>query len=198
ATFNRDNVSLVNLRRTPIVEVTPEGIRTEDGLVELDVLVFATGFDAMTGAVTRIDIVGPRGESIADAWADGPLTYLGMTVPGFPNLFALNGPGSPSVLANMVLTAEQQVNWMVELITHCDAAGHTVVEPRRDAAHAWFDHVNQTAAATLFPKANSWYMGANIDGKTRVFMPYIGGFKRYLDLCDEARDGGYAGFVLGS
>ncbi len=198
ATFNRDNVSLVNLRRTPIEEITADGIRTTDGLVELDVLVFATGFDAMTGAVTRIDIVGPRGESIADAWADGPVTYLGMTVPGFPNLFALNGPGSPSVLANMVLTAEQQVNWMVDLITHCDAHGHTLLEPRRDAAEAWFDHVNQAAAATLFPKANSWYMGANIDGKTRVFMPYIGGFKRYLDLCDEARDAGYAGFVLGS
>ncbi|GAA1226351.1 NAD(P)/FAD-dependent oxidoreductase [Prauserella halophila] len=197
-TFNADHVSLVNLRRDPIVEVTPWGVKTEEGIHELDVLVYATGFDAMTGALTRIDIVGPRGDRLADTWSGGPLTYLGVGIPGFPNLFALNGPGSPSVLINMVLAAEQQVDWVMELLDHCDAHGHTRVEARHDAAETWTTHVDELSRTTLFPEAPSWYMGANIEGKKRVFMPYIGGFKGYIDKCAECRDNDYAGFVLGS
>ncbi|MFE7244037.1 flavin-containing monooxygenase [Streptomyces sp. NPDC057580] len=195
-TFNRDNVTLVNLRRDPITTVTPRGIRTEQAEYELDTLVLATGFDAMTGAVTRIDIQGPRGDRLADTWANGPVTYLGMGVPGFPNLFILTGPGSPSVLVNMVMAAEQQVDWLVDLVTHCIRDGRTSVEARPDAAQAWTEHVDATVGGTLFPQANSWYLGANVPGKPRVFMPYIGGFKDYLDRCDDIRDRGYAGFVL--
>ena len=198
AAFNQPHVSLVNLRREPIVEVTPTGVRTTDRAVELDVLVLATGFDAMTGSFTRIDVRGPRGDRLADLWADGPLTYLGMTVPGLPNLVLLNGPGSPSVLANMVLTAEQQVNWAVELIVGSAAAGHTTFEARRDAAEAWTDHVHEVAQRTLFARAKSWYVGANVPGKPQVFMPYIGGFKTYIDRCDDARDRDWAGLVLRS
>jgi len=197
-TFNRDHVELVNLRRNPITEITSWGVKTRDASYELDVLVLATGFDAMTGAITRIDLTGARGARIADAWSEGPVTYLGLMVPDFPNLFVLNGPGSPSVLANMVLTSEQQVNWVVDLLTHCEERAHTLVEPRRDVARAWTRHVDEAAHRTLFPQADSWYLGANIEGKPRVFMPYIGGFKTYLDLCEEARDSGYAGFILGS
>ncbi|ANH37089.1 Phenylacetone monooxygenase [Nocardioides dokdonensis FR1436] len=197
-TFNRDDVTLVNLRKDPIDTITPWGIKTDQGSHELDVLVLATGFDAMTGALTRIDIEGPRGHRIADAWSGGPLTYLGMAIPGFPNMFSLSGAGSPSVLANMVLTGEQQVNWLVDLIHHCDEHGHTQVEARLDAAEAWGSHVDEVASKTLFVGANSWYMGANVEGKARGFMPYLGGFATYGALCDEARDEGYAGFVLGS
>jgi len=197
-TFNRDHVTLVNLRRDPIEAVEATGVRTASGFHELDVLVLATGFDAMTGAMTRIDLVGPRGDRITEAWADGPVTYLGLCVPGFPNLFNLAGVGSPSVLSNMVLAGEQQVNWLVDLFEHCAQEGHTQVEARTDAARAWTEHVDAVASRTLFVQASSWYMGANVEGKPRGFMPYLGGFAAYGRLCDEARDGGYAGFVLGS
>jgi cation diffusion facilitator CzcD-associated flavoprotein CzcO len=195
-TFNLPHVRLVNLRREPITEVTPDGIRTTAGRYDVDVIVYATGFDAMTGAVTRIDIRGPRGDTAAGAWRNGPVTYLGLTIPGHPNLFVLNGPGSPSVLANMVMHAEQQVDWVVDLVETCRREGIDEVEPRADAAEKWTRHVAETAEATLFPRANSWYMGANIDGKTRVFMPYLGGFGAYRRICAEVADGGYEGFVL--
>jgi len=195
-TFNRGNVRLVNLRREPIVEITAEGIRTATTTYDLDTIVYATGFDAMTGAVTRIDVVGPRGDRVADLWRNGPVTYLGLALPGQPNLFVLNGPGSPSVLSNMVMAAEQQVNWVVDLIASCREQGIDEVEPRRDIADKWTAHVTETAAGTLFPRANSWYMGANIDGKTRVFMPYLGGFGSYRTTCDEVAATGYEGFVL--
>ncbi|MFC0527306.1 flavin-containing monooxygenase [Phytohabitans kaempferiae] len=195
-TFNLPHVNLVNLRREPITEVTPDGIRTTAGRYEFDVIIYATGFDAMTGAVTRIDIRGPRGDTAAGAWRHGPVTYLGLTIPGLPNLFVLNGPGSPSVLANMVMHAEQQVDWVVDLVDMCRREGIDEVEPRADAAEKWTAHVTETAEATLFPRANSWYMGANIDGKTRVFMPYLGGFGAYRRICAEVAAGGYEGFVL--
>jgi cation diffusion facilitator CzcD-associated flavoprotein CzcO len=197
-TFNLPHVKLVNLRREPLVEVTPTGIRTAAAHYDLDVIVYATGFDAMTGAVTRIDPRGRGGASLAATWREGPLTYLGMTVPGQPNLFVLNGPGSPSVLANMVLTAEQQVDWVVALMTECRRRGITEVEPRHDVAEKWTSHVGEVAAGTLFPRANSWYMGANIPGKPRVFMPYLGGFAGYKGICDEVAGNGYDGFVLTS
>ena len=197
-TFNRDNVELVNLRRDPIQEITASGIRTREATHDLDMLIFATGFDAMTGTIARVDIRGPGGESVAEAWADGPITMLGLMIPGFPNLFNITGPGSPSVLANMILGAEQHVNWAMELVRQASADGHTMVEARRDAAEAWTTHVNEVAAGTLFTQAKSWYVGANVEGKTRTFMPYIGGFAGYIGHCERVREEGYPGFVFGS
>src|SRR5690606_20075334 len=195
-TFNRDNVTLVNLRREPIETFTKWGCKTATSSYEFDTLVLATGFDAMTGALTRIDIRGPRGLTMAEAWANGALTYLGVAVPGFPNLYNISGAGSPSVLANMVLTAEQHVDWVMDLVAHLDATGFRTAEARHDAAVAWTQHVDEVARGTLFVQANSWYMGANIEGKARGFIPYIGGFKPYIDRCEAVREAGYRGFVL--
>jgi cation diffusion facilitator CzcD-associated flavoprotein CzcO len=196
-TFNRANTRLVNLRREPIDAITVDAVRTSAATYPCDALVFATGFDAMTGALTRIDPVGPAGDRLADLWANGPLTFLGLMVPRLPNLFSLSGPGSPSVLANMVLHAEVQVDWAVALIELATARGIDEVEPRRDAAQAWTDHVGEAAERTLFPKAqSSWYLGANVEGKKRVFMPYVGGFGVYRTHCDEVAERGYAGLVF--
>jgi cation diffusion facilitator CzcD-associated flavoprotein CzcO len=197
ATFNRDNVRLVNLRREPIERITAGGVGTGTATYPCDVLVFATGFDALTGAMTRIDPVGPCGERLSEIWADGPVTFLGVMVPRLPNLFGFSGPGSPSVLANMVLHAEVQVDWAVDLMLAALRRGVTEVEPRRDAARAWTKHVAEAAERTLFPKAqSSWYLGANIDGKKRVFMPYAGGFGNYRKYLDDVAQQGYAGLVL--
>jgi cation diffusion facilitator CzcD-associated flavoprotein CzcO len=196
-TFNRDNTRLVNLRREPIEAITVDAVRTSAATYPCDALVFATGFDAMTGALTRIDPVGPTGDRLSDLWADGPVTFLGLMVPRLPNLFSLSGPGSPSVLANMVLHAEVQVDWAVELIRTATARGIDEVEPRLDAARAWTDHVAEVAEKTLFPKAqSSWYLGANVEGKKRVFMPYVGGFGVYRTHCDDVAQRGYAGLVF--
>lgn len=196
-TFNRDDVRLVNLRREPIDSVTADGVRTSEETYPLDALVFATGFDAMTGALTHIDPLGPGGDRLSELWADGPLTFLGLMVPRLPNLFSFSGPGSPSVLANMVLHAEAQVDWVVELISAAKALGAAEVEPRRDAARRWTDHVAEVADRTLFPKAaSSWYLGANVEGKKRVFMPYVGGFGTYRRHCDDVAQRGYAGLVF--
>lgn len=194
--YNRDNVELVNLRKHPIEQVTSWGIKTDDASYELDVIVFATGFDALTGALTAIDLRGARGAVLADDWAHGPETYLGLGVAGFPNLITLNGPGSPSVLANVATHTEQQVDWAIDLIEFCRANGIDQAEPRRDAAEKWTAHLGEVAAGTLFTRAASWYMGANIEGKTRTFMPYIGGFGNYRRACDEVRDSGFEGYVL--
>ncbi|OBG99252.1 cyclohexanone monooxygenase [Mycobacterium sp. E3251] len=197
AAFNRDNVTLVNLRREPIEAITADGVRTSAATYPCDVLIFATGFDALTGALTRIDPAGPTGVRLRDVWADGPLTFLGLMVPGLPNLFTISGPGSPSVLANMVLHAEVQVDWVIGLVLTARRLGVTEVEPRRDAAEAWTDHVAQAAEGTLFPKAaSSWYLGANIEGKKRIFMPYAGGFGTYRRHCEDVARRHYAGLVL--
>lgn len=196
-TFNRDNVRLVNLRREPIEAITANGVRTTKTTYPCDVLIFATGFDAMTGALTRIDPSGPRGERLRDIWAGGPLTFLGLMVPGLPNLFTVSGPGSPSVLANMVLHAEVQVDWVMDLVVTARRLGVSEVEPRRDAVEGWTQHVTQVAEQTLFTKAaSSWYLGANIEGKKRVFMPYAGGFGSYRRHCDEVARQNYVGLVL--
>ncbi|MFD2470356.1 flavin-containing monooxygenase [Amycolatopsis silviterrae] len=194
--YNRENVTLVNLRRTPLTEITPDGVRTEDTLHQLDMLVFATGFDAMTGSLSRIDIRGRNGRTLRDEWSAGPRTYLGLTVAGFPNMFVVSGPGSPSVLANMVLTAEQHVDWISSCLDFLDDHGVTTIEATEDAVTAWVAECNANAAATLFPAANSWYLGANIPGKPRVFMPYIGGLGKYRAICDDIAADGYRGFVL--
>ncbi|WP_156686911.1 flavin-containing monooxygenase [Mycobacterium sp. Marseille-P9652] len=197
AAFNRDNVRLVNLRREPIDAITARGVRTDRMTYPCDVLIFATGFDAMTGALTRIDPRGPGGERLRDIWAEGPVTFLGLMVPGLPNLFTISGPGSPSVLANMVLHAEVQVDWVTELILTAHELGVCEIEPRRDAAEAWTEHVAVAADQTLFTKAaSSWYLGANIDGKKRVFMPFAGGFGTYRRHCEGVAHDGYAGLVL--
>jgi cation diffusion facilitator CzcD-associated flavoprotein CzcO len=198
AAFNRPDVTLVNLRRDPITEVAPWGIKTAAGAHELDVIVLATGFDAMTGAIARMHLEGPRGDVAADLWADGPVTYLGASIPGLPNLFTLLGPGTPAVLSNALLCVEQQVDWTIDLVEHCRREGFRTVECRRDAAAAWNDHLADLADGSLFLDTDSWYLGANIPGKPRVFMPYLGGFKTYADECDDVRDRGYAGYVFGS
>ena len=195
-TYNRPNVTLVDLKKTPIVEFTPAGIRTTDGDHELDAIVFATGFDAMTGALLSIDIRGNDGVSLRDRWADGPRTYLGLMVAGFPNLFTITGPGSPSVLSNMVISIEQHVDWLAECFTHLRETGVDRIEPTAQSEEQWGQHVTEIANLTLFPRANSWYVGANIPGKPRLFMPYVGGVAAYRQRCDEIVASGYEGFEL--
>ena len=198
ATFNRDNVSLVDLRETPIVAITATGVRTCERDYDVDAIVFATGFDAMTGALTRIDIRGRGGVSLREAWADGPKTYLGLMVAGFPNLFTITGPGSPSVLSNMVVSIEQHVDWIAGCLTHLGERQAAVIEATREAQEAWVAHVNAVADMTLFPLANSWYIGANVPGKPRVFMPYVGGVGLYRERCEAVAANGYEGFELRS
>jgi cyclohexanone monooxygenase len=194
--YNRDDVHLVDLRRTPLVEVTAQGILTTEREYEFDAIVYATGFDAMTGSLTGVDIRGRRGVSLKETWSAGPRTYLGIESVGFPNLFMITGPGSPSVLSNMIVSIEQHVDWVADAIAHMRAAGLTVIEPTPEAQDAWVDHVNAIAMHTLYPKANSWYMGANVPGKPRVFMPYAGGVGEYRKKCDEVAASGYEGFLL--
>jgi cation diffusion facilitator CzcD-associated flavoprotein CzcO len=197
-TFNLDHVSLVNLRSTPIGRIDAEGIHTSQAHYRLDALVFATGFDAMTGSVAKINIVGRGGRTLDEAWADGPKTYLGLGVPGFPNLFNLTGPGSPSVLANMVLHSELHVDWVADAIGYLRAQGAIGLEADEDAADEWGVECARRAAGTLMPQANSWYMGANIPGKPTVFMPFVGGFGAYGQIIAEVAAAGYKGFdVIG-
>ena len=198
-TFNRKNVALVDVRADPIAEVTPAGLRLESGAEhDLDIIVFATGFDAMTGPLLRLNIEGREG-SLADYWKAGPLTYLGLAMPGFPNLFTVTGPGSPSVLANMPVPIEQHVDWITDAIAHCVAEGVDTIEAVPEAAQRWVNHVRSAAFATLLPAAgHSWYWGANVPGKPRVFMPYAGGMVRYRAICDKVAGNGYAGFRFGS
>ncbi|TCK22004.1 flavin-containing monooxygenase [Pseudonocardia endophytica] len=195
-TFNRPNVSLVDLRRSPIEEITPEGIRTADGLHELDVIIFATGFDALTGPLSALNITGRGGRSLDDAWAEGPRTYLGLAVPGFPNLLTITGPGSPSVLSNMPVSTEQHAEWIGDCLIHLRDNGIDRIEATADATEAWTEHVQEVAAGTLYPRAASWYMGANIPGKPRLFLPYVGGVGVYREKCDQVAADGYTGFEL--
>ncbi len=197
-TYNRSNVTLVNLRRAPITEITARGVRTAEHSYDLDMLVFATGFDAMTGALSLIDIRGRGGRELRAEWSAGPRTYLGLAVAGFPNMFIISGPGSPSVLANMVLTAEQHVDWIADCLDFMDEHNACTIEPTAQAVSDWVAECNAKAAATLFPAADSWYLGANIPGKPRVFMPYIGGFGAYGAICDEVAAAGYQGFEFDS
>ena len=195
-TFNRDNVTLVDVRKAPIIAITPGGLRTQDAEYALDSIVFAIGFDAMTGALLGVDIRGRRGIALRDRWAAGPRSYLGLAIAGFPNLFTITGPGSPSVLSNMIVSIEQHVDWIAGCLAHLRAHGLATIEATETAQEAWAEHVNEVGHATLYPAANSWYMGANIPGKPRVFMPYIGGVGTYREKCDEIAAQGYAGFAL--
>ncbi|MDA3039254.1 MAG: NAD(P)/FAD-dependent oxidoreductase [Actinomycetota bacterium] len=195
-TYNRPNVTLVDLKAEPLAEITPTGVRTEAGDYDVDIIVYATGFDAMTGPFARMDIRGAGGERLVDKWAAGPLTYLGLMVAGFPNLFMVTGPGSPSVLTNMPIAIEQHVDLVANTIAHLSQRGLDRIEPDPAAETAWVEHVNELAKPTMFMHANSWYLGANIPGKPRVFMPYAGGMSTYRTRCNEVVANGYEGFVL--
>ncbi|MDG1204959.1 MAG: NAD(P)/FAD-dependent oxidoreductase, partial [Pseudomonadales bacterium] len=195
-TYNRDNVSLVDVRNSAIQCITETGIETSTGHTELDVLVYATGFDAMTGALTRANITGRQGKPLTDKWVSGPVTYLGLQMQGFPNLFTVTGPGSPSVLCNMLVAIEQHVNWIADCITHLRDKHIDTIEPLASSESDWIQHVNEVSEGTMYtaPNCNSWYLGANIEGKTRIFMPYVGGYPRYKTKCDEEAEAGYPGF----
>lgn len=195
-TFNRDNVTLVDVRANPLVAVTATGIQTTNATYSVDAIVFATGFDAMTGALRNIDVRGRDGTSLQQKWSEGPRTYLGLMTAGFPNLFTITGPGSPSVLANMVVAIEQHVDWIAECLAYMSEHQLATVAPTADAESAWVAHVSEVAHKTLFPQANSWYMGANVPGKPRVFMPYVGGFPAYNEKCREVVAKGYEGFAF--
>ena len=196
ATFNRPNVTLVDIRKAPIEAIVRDGLRTRAATYRLDSIVFATGFDAMTGALLAIDIRGRAGHRLQEKWAAGPRTYLGLAVAGFPNLFAITGPGSPSVLSNMIVSIAQHVDWIADCIAYLRERGHSAIEATVEAEDAWVAHVNEVGHATLYPRANSWYMGANVPGKPRIFMPYIGGVGAYRQYCDDVAARGYPGFAL--
>ena len=195
-TFNRPNVDLVDLRTTPITEITPTGIRTTSGDIDCDAIVFATGFDAMTGSLVAVDVQGTGGVTLKEAWADGPMTYLGVATAGFPNFHTITGPQSPSVLSNMMVSIEQHVDWIADLVAYMRDQGYRSIEATPEAQTGWVEHSLELGEATLYPKANSWYMGANVPGKPRVFLPYIGGCGPYRDKCDEVAANGYEGFKL--
>lgn len=195
-TFNRDDVDLVDLREDPIESVTPGGVRTSAGEHRLDVLVYATGFDALTGSLLRPDIRGRGGLTLREAWSQGPVTQLGVAVHDFPNLFIIAGPGSPSLLSNVLLSTEQHVDWIAALLLHLEETGHDRVEATLDAQRAWVAHVNERAQETLYPLATSYYNGDEVEGKPRVFMPYPGGVRAYRRILERVRDEGYSGFEL--
>jgi cyclohexanone monooxygenase len=194
-TYNRDNVTLVDVAAAPIETFTPQGIRVGGRDYALDAAVFATGFDAMTGSLLAIDIRNGRGEALREVWKDGPATYLGLSVAAFPNLFTITGPGSPSVLTNMIPTIEHHVDWIADCLGYLRSKGLYRIEAEADAQAAWVEHSAAVAGRSLRPSCNSWYVGANIAGKPRVYMPYFGGMPAYRKKCDEVVAGGYAGFM---
>ncbi len=193
-TFNLDHVTLVDLREAPIQDITATSVRTRQAEYKVDALIFATGFDAMTGALLKIDIRTRSGTTLAASWSAGPRTYLGLMTAGFPNLFTITGPGSPSVISNVMVSIEQHVEWISDCLHFMREAGHKHIEAEVSAQDAWVAHVNEVANATLYPQGNSWYVGANIPGKPRVFMPYVGGVGRYRQKCTDIAANGYEGF----
>ena len=196
-TYNLPHVKLVNIRKNPIAEITEWGIKTADGQsFELDAIVFATGFDAMTGAMREIDIKGKDGVLIRDKWKDGPQTYLGVMVSGFPNMFMVTGPQSPGVKSQMIFACQQHVDFIGDIIKYAQGRQQRRIEATRMAEMAWVQHNNEVADSTLYPLANSWYMGANIPGKPRIFMPYVGGVTNYVKKCNEVAEKGYEGFEM--
>jgi cyclohexanone monooxygenase len=195
-TFNRPNVRLVSIRDTPIDEITETGLRVGDEQFVFDTIVLGTGFDAMTGALLGIDLRGREGASLREKWTAGPRSALGLTIAGFPNLFTVTGPGSPSVLSNMMVSIEQHVDWIADCIAHLRAHGIATIEPTAAEEDAWVEHVREVGDASLYPRAKSWYMGANIPGKPRVLLPYVGGVGTYRTLCDAVAERGYEGFIL--
>ncbi|MDG3011893.1 NAD(P)/FAD-dependent oxidoreductase [Rhodococcus sp. D2-41] len=195
-TYNRDNVELVDLKAAPIVGMDAAGIATEAGHYDLDAIVLATGFDAMTGSLDKLEVIGRGGQTLKDKWAAGPQTYLGLGIDGFPNFFNLTGPGSPSVLANMVLHSELHVDWVADAVAYLDDRGASAIEAEPEAVAEWVDECRTRAESSLLNNANSWYLGANIPGRPRVFMPFLGGFSAYRDIITEVAESGYKGFAV--
>lgn len=195
-TFNRPNVRLVDVRATPLTAITASGLETTRESFEFDDIIYATGYDAMTGALDAIDIRGRDGASLREKWADGPLTYLGLAVSGFPNLFTITGPGSPSVLSNMTVSIEQHVDWVANAIETMRSTGVTTMEAQVDAEQEWTRHVGEVGDMTLYPKVDSWYVGSNVPGKPRVMYAYIGGVGAFREKCDQVAADGYEGFTL--
>jgi cyclohexanone monooxygenase len=195
-TFNRNNVTLLDLRQEPIDKITPTGISIGNKTYELDDIVFATGFDAITGALLQIDIRGRAGKTLRDKWIDGPCTYLGLMTSDLPNLFMITGPGSPAVFANAALCIEQHVDWITDCLVYIRTNHYETIEPNAEAENDWGNHVNAVANFTLFPKADCWYNGANIEGKPKIFMPYAGGVSNYRKKCQDVATNGYKGFIL--
>jgi acetyl esterase/lipase/cation diffusion facilitator CzcD-associated flavoprotein CzcO len=195
-TFNLPHVRLVDLHTTPITTITETGIDTSGESFEFDAIIFATGFDAMTGAIVTVDIAGREGKQLRDKWAEGPLNYLGLTIAGFPNLFTITGPGSPSVFSNMAVSIEQHVEWVCDCLEYQRNEGLESIEATELAEAGWVQHVNDFADITLIPQANSWYMGSNVPGKPRVVLPYVGGVDTYRTICNEVVDKAYLGFRL--
>jgi cyclohexanone monooxygenase len=195
-TYNRDNVKLVDVKREPIRELVPEGLKVGDKVHELDIVIFATGFDAMTGTLLNIDIRGRDGKRFKDHWQDGPRSLYGIMPSGFPNLYITTGPGSPSVLYNMVLGNEYHVNWIMDCIEHLARTGNRTIEAKPEPESAWRDTVNAIGKMTLFGEASSWYMGDNVPGKPRVILPYLGGFRSYKQACDAEKQAGYPNFEI--
>ncbi len=195
-TFNRDNVELIDLRADPIATFNADGIATEKRQHDFDAIVLATGFDAMTGAIDRIDLRGIGGVKIKDHWAEGPRTYLGLMVAGFPNMFTITGPGSPSVLTNMINSIEQHVEWVADCLASLAERQHPSIEASAEAEAAWELQVAMAVTPSLMPQANSWYMGANVPGKPRMFMPYAGGLNTYTEICRQVAAKGYEGFII--
>jgi len=193
-TYNRANVSLVDISDTPIDRFTATGLQVADTRYDFDAVVFATGFDAMTGSFSKIDVRGRGGVALAEKWRAGPRTYLGLSTAGFPNLFTIAGPGSPSVLASMIQGIEQQVDWLVDCMDHMQQNGLTVIEANVAFEDDWVDHVNEAAAGSLRSTCSSWYLGGSIPGRPRVFMPYIGGYPVYVEKCDAVAAEQYQGF----
>ncbi|MEC8890653.1 MAG: NAD(P)/FAD-dependent oxidoreductase [Chloroflexota bacterium] len=195
-TYNRPNVTLLDVNKTPIVKIVERGVETTEAIYNFDVIIYAIGFDAMTGALLSIDIAGRSGLSLKDKWSEGPKAYLGLTIEGFPNMFTITGPGSPSVLSNMMTSIEQHVDWISRCIDYMEKSGKNEIEALPDFENDWIDHVEETASETLRYSCNSWYVGANIPGKRRIFMPYSGGLDRYTKKCNEVAARGYEGFQL--
>ena len=195
-TYNRANVSLIDVKAAPIEEITPHGLKAGGKEYELDAIIFATGFDAMTGALLNIDIRGHGGIGFKEKWSDGPRTYLGLAVAGFPNLFTVTGPGSPSVLSNMMTSIEQHIEWIADCMGYMEAHDLATIEADPEAEDKWMDHVTELADGTLFFESNTWYVGANIPGKPRVIYPYVGGVGAYREICDNIAAEGYTGFTL--
>jgi len=194
-TFNRDNVKLVDLNEHPLEGFTANGLMVGSQELSVDAVVFATGFDAMTGALNKIDITGRNGQTLRDAWSAGPVNFLGLGVNGFPNLFTITGPGSPSVLTNMLVSIQHHVEWITECFSYLRKQQHKTIEVTQGAQEAWVKHVNSVAGATLYQSCNSWYLGANVPGKPRLFMP-LPGFPSYVEKCSQVAATNYEGFSL--
>ena len=197
-TYNRDNIELVDIRNAPIQEITAKGLRTEDQEYEFDIIVFATGFDAMTGTFFKMDIRGRDNLALKDRWSQGPKTYLGLQSAGFPNMFMITGPGSPSVLTNMPVAIEQHNEWISDFIGYLREHDIQAAEPAPQSESEWETEVKEAVAPTMYMLANSWYFGANIPGKPRVFTPYAGGMGAYRKTCSDIAEKDYEGFILHS